>query len=123
MIKSLLIALFSFWRQQSRHRISSVVKDATIRFAVAILRDRIATDLKSIGYTKDEKHVWRVQREKVLPFDPDVTSVVHEQDAIRSLLETALASIYPLRDPPKLEVGTAIVDKELLKSFAKNATL
>ncbi len=122
MIKSILSAIFTIWKIQSRAIIVSIVKDAAIRFAVAILRDRIATDLASIGYIKDNKGIWRVDREKILPGDPNVTSVVHEADAIRSLVETVLARAYPLTEPPKIEVGTSIVDKAKLKAFAQFAS-
>lgn len=115
-------SVFTIWRASSRSLISTIVKDIVVRFAIGLLRDRIAKDLASIGYTKDDKHVWRVQREKILPFDPDVSATVHEADAIRSLVETALVKLYPLREPPKIEVGESCIDRKTLKAMAKLAT-
>lgn len=79
-------------------KITFIIKEALLRLAIAILRDRVATDLAKVGYTRNDSAVWGIVREDV-PAELTVGGLkieasMHEANAIRQLLDNALVTMY-----------------------------
>lgn len=75
-----------------------IAKEALLRLAIAILRDRVATDLAKVGYTRNESGMWNIVREDV-PVELTtgglkIEASMHEANAIRQLLDNALVTMY-----------------------------
>lgn len=75
-----------------------ICKEALLRLAIAILRDRVATDLAKVGYTRNDAGMWNIVREDV-PVELTVGGLkieasMHEANAIRQLLDNALVTMY-----------------------------
>ena len=83
-----------------------ILKEAAVRLAIAILRNRVTTDLKKIGYVRDEKGMWKITRED-MPGVVTTGASMHEASAIRMLLDDALITQYPTKldkySPPQVQ--------------------
>lgn len=82
-------------------KIKFIIKEALLRLAIAILRDRVANDLAKVGYTRNESGMWSIVREDV-PEELTVGGLkieasMHEANAIRQLLDNALVTMYASR--------------------------
>lgn len=94
-IKLILVAVVTPWRPESRRLVAVLADSAMCRFAMLILVNKVRRDLRGAGWTHDpKKGVWTKVREKVLPMDPDVSSSLREDNAIRHLVDSMMESMY-----------------------------
>ena len=78
-----------------------IAKETLLRFAIGVLRHRVATDLARIGYKRNDAGMWSIVREDV-PHEIHegglkIEASMHEANAIRQLLDNALVTMYASR--------------------------
>jgi hypothetical protein len=71
------------------------LKEFAARFAIALIRDRVATDLRRMGYVRDEYATWSIEREDATVVGGSkITASVTEANCIREFVNVALANLY-----------------------------
>jgi hypothetical protein len=81
------------------------IKDLLIRLAIAILKDRVRADLTKMGYSRKDGGMWHVDRTKddieAQIEGRQIVASLHEETAIRSLVDVALRQQYKT-PPPRI---------------------
>lgn len=74
---------------------STALKEFVIRFAIALIRDRIAADLRRMGYVRGRDATWSIEREDATVVGGSkITASVTEANCIREFVNVALANLY-----------------------------
>jgi hypothetical protein len=76
-------------------KIALFFKESIIRFAIAIIRDRVSTDLKRMGYVRDNDATWTIVREDASEIGGSkISASVTEANCIREFVNSALGTLY-----------------------------